>query len=292
MRSRMDHRTGSTRRLWRYFIALAFAALAAASASAEPRGPGGGAAAAPAPTTPAAPSGGDEARARAGEPAGGQPEGPRPDAFDGRVEDTAAAFRAWLAGSPEAASYAGARDALAGLAERAASAGVPVGAIMLRVREAAAKRTDQGLLLAALEDDLARWTELAALLRGSGWPPAAQAPEFYAAAGAALRNGLDASTLGELMGWSARSKAAPERVGAAMLAASALAPALGRADAARCARALAASRLRPAEFDAAAGLLIAAAARGARAAELTAALEDVLGRRGTLRELERRLGRP
>lgn len=279
----------SARRARPALIALIAAAVAVMTPSAQVRSPGGGVGAGQAPTAPA--SGGDAMRERAGEPAGGPAEAPRPGAAEGRNLGLAE-FSSWLSGSPEAARYAGARDALAAMAERAAGAGVPIEALMLRVREAAAKRSDQALMLAALEGDLARWIELAALLRGTAWPPAAQAPEFFVAAGAALRNGLDAASLSELMSWSIRAKAAPERVGAAMIAAAGLVPALGRDGAARAALALAASRLRPGEFDAAAASLASAAARGARAAELIAALEDVLGRRGTLRDLERRVGRP
>lgn len=289
MRSLAVRRSGSGRLA---FIALAAAAFAVLAPSAQPRGPGGGAGGGQAPAPAGAEPGGEAARERAGEPAAGPPEEPRLGAAEPRGDGQSAEFYAWLQGSPESLRYAGARDSLAALAERAAEAGVPLGALMLRVREAAAKRSDQALMLAALEGDLARWIELASLLRGTAWPPAAQAPEFFVAAGAALRNGLDVSTLGKLMSWSARAQAAPERVGAAMIAAAGLVPALGRGEAARAAQALAASRLRPGEFDAAAASLASAAARGARAAELIAALEDVLGRRGTLRDLERRVGRP
>lgn len=282
-------RGGSARRASPASIALIVAALAVMAPSAQGRSPGGGGGAGQAPIAPA--PGGDELRERVGEPAGGPAEAQRHGGAEGLNLDLAE-FSSWLSGSPEAARYAGARDALAAMAERAAKAGVPIEALMLRVREAAAKRSDQALMLAALEGDLARWIELAALLRGTGWPPAAQAPEFFVAAGAALRNGLDAASLSELMSWSVRAKAAPERVGAAMIAAAGLVPALGHGGAARAALALAASRLRPGEFAAAAASLVSAAARGARAAELIVALEDVLGRRGTLRDLERRLGRP
>lgn len=289
MRSFAVRRGASARRARPILLALIAAAIAVTSPSAQARSPGGGGGAGQAPTAPA--PGGDELRERAGEPAGGPAEAPRPGVAQG-LNVGPAEFSSWLSGSPEAARFAGAREALAAMAERAAGAGVPLGAIMLRVREAAAKRVDPETLVAALELDLARWIELAALLRGTGWPPTAHAPEFFVAAGAALRNGLDAASLSELMSWSIRAKAAPERVGAAMIAAAGLVPALGRSGAARAALALAASRLRPGEFDAAAASLVSASARGARAAELIAALEDVLGRRGTLRDLERRVGRP
>jgi hypothetical protein len=272
-------------------IALIAAALAVMAPSAQPRSPGGGVVGGRAPAPAGAEPGGEAARERTGEPAARPPEEPLLGAAQG-LNVGPAEFSSWLSGSPEAARYAGAREALATMAERAIGAEVPLGAIMLRVREAAAKRVDPETLVAALELDLARWIELAASLRGSAWPPAAQAPEFFVAAGAALRNGLDAASLSELISWSVRAKAAPERVAAAMIAAAGLVPALGRSGASRAALALAASRLRSGEFDAAAASLASAAARGTRAAELIAALEDVLGRRGTLRDLERRLGRP
>lgn len=290
MRSFAISRGGPARRAGPAVIALAVAALAilAPSTSAQPRGPGGGEPGGQAPA--GSPPDGDAPRERAGEPAGGPAEASRPGAAEGRNLGLAE-FSSWLSGSPEAARYAGARDALAAMAERAAVAGVPLEALMLRVREAAAKRSDQAPMLAALGGDLARWIELAALLRGTGWPPAAQAPEFFVAAGAAMRNGIDAASLSELLSWSVQAKAAPERVAAAMIAAAGLVPVLGRGGAGRAALALAASRLRPGDFDAAAALVVSAAARGARAAELLAACEDILGRRGTLRDLERRLGR-
>jgi len=160
---------------------------------------------------------------------------------------------------------------------------------MIRMKEAKAKNVAPDVFIRALEADTVRWQRIAALLGDSRWPPAARAPDFYIAASNALRNGVDEGTISTLITWALASKGTPERAGAVLMSVSSLTGLMDGAELSRTAGLIAASRLRVGDFDDLAALLKRAAAVGRSSAELLAAMEAVLGSRGTLRTLERRL---
>jgi hypothetical protein len=157
------------------------------------------------------------------------------------------------------------------------------------MREAQAKRVGAEVFAAALEADAVYWLRIAALLGDSRWPPAAKAPDFYIAAGNALRNGVSDSAISILTSWALASRGTPERAGAVLISVSSLTGLMDSVQLSRTAGIMAASRLRVGEFDDLVVLLRRAKEAGRSSAELLAAMEEVLGKRGTLRTLERRL---
>ncbi|MFH2114382.1 MAG: hypothetical protein ABIJ86_07740, partial [Spirochaetota bacterium] len=175
------------------------------------------------------------------------------------------------------------------LSDMTKEAGVPLEVFMIRMREAMAKNVAPGVFIEALEADASHWIRVAALLGEVDWPPASKAPDFYIAAGNALRNGVDEEAISALIVWALASRGTPERAGAVLMSVSSLAGLMDSVALSRAAGILAASRLRVGEFDALAALLRRASAVGMTSTELLAAMETVLGGRGTLRSLERRL---
>jgi hypothetical protein len=167
--------------------------------------------------------------------------------------------------------------------------GIPLEVFMLRMKEAMAKNVTPEVFIGALEADTAHWLRIAALLGKTGWPPAAKAPDFYIAAGNALRNGVHEETISALISWALASRGTPERAGAVLMSVSSLTGRMPPPELGRAAGLIAASRLRVGDFDDLAALLLRGYAAGLGSSELLAAMEAVLGSRGTLRSLERQL---
>lgn len=198
-------------------------------------------------------------------------------------------FSQWLGSSTEGRRYESVSSRVQELSGSAKEAGVPYEVFMVRMKEAMAKNVDPGVFVKALESDSVQWLRIAALLGENDWPPAAKAPDFYIAAGAALRNGVSEESISTLVTWALSSKGTPERAGAVLMSVSSLTGVMDTAGLSQTAGLIASSRLRVGEFDDLAVLLKRASAAGRSTAELLAAMEAVLGNRNALRNLERRL---
>ena len=199
------------------------------------------------------------------------------------------ALRAFL-GSAEA-GYLGSdtRSAILELAAPALAAGVPEGAFRQRLLEALAKHANPTAILEALTTDTEAWTRIAGLPGFDAWPPSDKASAFYLSAGAALRNGLGLDSVRGVHAWALASGGDPERAGAALTTAAAVAYAFGRPCPDDLARLVAASRLNVGQFG-----RLAEFARRAKSSGLTAdafcmAVAEVLASGGNLSALERRL---
>ena len=198
-------------------------------------------------------------------------------------------FGLWLEGSPEGQRYQSVATRVQVLAAAAGEAGVPLEALMTRMKEAMAKNVAPEVFVQALEADVGNWLLVAALLGGTRWLPAEKAPAFYSAAGNALRNGVGMQTVSTLTSWAMAFRGTSERVGAVLMSVSALSGLMDSLEISRCAVIMASSHLRVGEFDSCAALLKRASAAGRTSSELLAAMEEVKDGRNFIRNLERRL---
>jgi hypothetical protein len=198
-------------------------------------------------------------------------------------------FASWLDSSPEGRRYQEVKTRVRELSDLAREQGIPLEVFMIRMKEAMAKNVTPDVFIGALESDTAYWLRIDALLGNTGWPPAAKAPDFYIAASNALRNGVTEDTVGILIAWAVASGGTPERAAAVLMSVSSFAGYMLPPELSRTAGLIAASRLRVGDIDDLAALLMRGYAAGLGSAELLAAMEAVLGGRGTLRSLERRL---
>lgn len=198
-------------------------------------------------------------------------------------------FSSWLASSSEGRRYAGVAHQIEDIAQRIGRAGIPLEVIKARMREGQAKRVGAEVFAEALILDANHWIRVASLLGDARWPPASKAPDFYIAASTALRNGVDDAAISTLIAWALTSRGTPERAGAVLISISSLTGLMNSVQLSRIAGLMAVSRLRVGDFDDLAAALQRAAAGGRSASDLLTVLEEVLGNRGTLRTLERRL---
>jgi hypothetical protein len=198
-------------------------------------------------------------------------------------------FASWLDSSPEGRRYQEVKTRVQELSDLAREQGIPLEVFMIRMKEAMAKNVAPVVFIGALEKDTAHWLRIDALLGETGWPPAAKAPDFYIAASNALRNGVTEETVSALIAWAMASGGTPERAAAVLMSVSSLTGLMHSLELSRAAGLIAASRLRVGDFDDLAALLMRGYTAGLSSAELLAAMEAVLGSRGTLRSLERRL---
>lgn len=198
-------------------------------------------------------------------------------------------FRTWLANSSEGRWYAGISSHIEDIAQKIDGAGIPMEVIRIRMREAQAKKVAAEVFAEALATDASHWARVSALLGDERWPPASKAPDFYIAASNALRNGVNEAAISALITWALESRGTPERAGAVLMSVSSLTEILDPAGTGRAVALIGASRLRVGEFDDLVALLKRASAAGLASTDLIAAMDTVLGNRGTLRSLERRL---
>jgi len=205
-------------------------------------------------------------------------------------------IQSWLETSKEGKSLSGVRESLMLMSARAIEAGVPYEAFVARIREAVAKGANPDIIVTALEADASRWIWVASIVEGSSWPPQAVAPEFYVAAAAALRNGVDEASTRTLVEWSRDSRVSAEKAGAALTTAAAVSAALrfmgtgaGSGNPGAAALILIRSRLRVKQYSEVADLAGRAHASGMGAELFMAALEATIGKGGSLSDLEKTL---
>lgn len=205
------------------------------------------------------------------------------------VSDQERKFDQWLSSAREGARMESVRGRLKSAAKAALEAGVPLEAFIARIQEAVAKGASPETVAAAIEADAARWIWLAGLLDGGTW--GASAPGFYLAVAAAFRNGLNEAAVIDVVSWARASRSTTEKAGAALTAAAAISAAFGARDAriGAAARVLAASRLKPGDYDDVAALAARAAAAGMGTARFLAALESTIGSGRPLADLEKTL---
>jgi len=235
---------------------------------AQPQSPGSGV------DTPSAQGAEDKTRERSG---------------SGQADSGMDALRSFL-GSAEAGYLdAGTKTAILELAAPALAAGVPEGAFSQRIREAVAKRASPAAILDALAVDADAWTRIVRLPGFDVWPPSDKASVFYLSAGAALRNGLGLEAVRGVHAWAMASGGDPERAGAALTAAAAVAYAFGQPCRDDLARIIAASRLHVGQFGHVAEFARRAGSAGMGTDAFGMAVADVLASGGNLSALERRL---
>jgi hypothetical protein len=208
----------------------------------------------------------------------------------GSVTNVAAErFSKWFSASAEGRRYAVVATQIQALSEEAGSRGVPPDVFRLRLQEASAKNVSPDIVMDALQADVKRWERIAAMIGDTPWPPSAKAPDFYIAAGNALRNGVDENGLRNLIDWTVANRSTPERAGAVLTSASTLVWVFDSRSLDVAMRVIAASRLRVGEFDTLVALLRRASASGRGSTDVLGALESVIGSGGSIRTLERLL---
>lgn len=203
-------------------------------------------------------------------------------------------FEAWLTSSREGQRLVPVRERLLAIATPAIQAGVPHQAFTARIREAVAKGVAADIIVQALEVDADRWIWLAGILKDADWPPARSAPDLFLGAASALRNGLARGTVSDVVLYARSSGASAEKAGAALTTAAAVSTVYRAGDSVpgalgNAAALLVRSRLKVGQYASIVDMASRARSAGIDAERFIAAMEESLGRGGTLADMERSL---